>query len=244
MEDDSIHSKVTPEESQANKAGGEMYSLLMAVNDVHRAQLRAKSEADLFKQICDSLKRVDYVRFVWIGLAEKGSFDIKPVAFAGFEDGYLSSAKVTWDDSEYGKGPTGTAIKTGQPSVMRDIATDPKYYPWRKEALKRGYASSIALPLIHEGEVIGSLNVYSERKDAFGDQEVQFLSAVAEDIASGIRSLRLQMNLRESEAKYRAIIEGSIDHRSLSDGHRGQMKHGVGRGCLWRKSEREQHDEP
>jgi PAS domain S-box-containing protein len=218
MEDDSIHSKVTPQESQGNKARGEMYGLLKAVNDVHRAQLRAKSEADFFQQICDSLKRVNYVRFVWIGLAERGTFDIKPVASAGFEDGYLSSIRVAWDDSEYGRGPTGTAIKTGQPFVMRDIATDPRYDPWRKEALKRGYASSIALPLIHEGEVIGSLNVYSERKDAFGDQEVQFLSAVAEDIASGIRSLRLQMNLRENEAKYRALVEQSLQGIVIAQG--------------------------
>jgi PAS domain S-box-containing protein len=207
MVDDSIHSKATPQESHANKARGETYGLLKAVNDVHRAQLRAKSESDFFRQICDSIKRVDYVRFVWIGLAEKGSFQIKPVASAGFEDGYLSSIRIAWDDSEYGRGPTGMAIKTGQPFVMRDMTTSPTFSPWRKEALKRGYASSIALPLIHEGEVIGALNVYSERKDAFGDQEVQFLSAVAEDVALGVRSLRLQMSLRENEERYRLLIE-------------------------------------
>jgi PAS domain S-box-containing protein len=218
MEDDTIHSKVTPQNSQADKARGEMYSPLMATNDIHRTQLKAKSESDFFRQVCDSLKRVDYVRFVWIGLAEKGTFSIKPVAFAGFEDGYLSSIKVTWDDSEGGKGPTGMAIKTGQPYAMRDIATDPRYDPWRKEALKRGYASSVALPLKHEGEVIVALDVYSERKDAFGDQEVQFLSTVAEDIALGVRSLRLQMNLRESEAKYRALVEQSLQGIVIAQG--------------------------
>jgi len=109
MEDASIHSKVTPQESEANKAIGKMYGLLVAANDRHLAQLKAKSESDFFQQVCDSLKRADYARLVWIGLAEKGSFDMKPVAFAGFEDGYLSSIKVTWDDSEYGKGPTGMA---------------------------------------------------------------------------------------------------------------------------------------
>ena len=202
----------------SGESNGRLHDLLIAVKDIHHALLVAENEAELFQQICNSLKQVSYVKFVWIGLAEKGTFDIKPVAFAGFEDGYLSSIKATWDDSEYGKGPTGIAIKTGQPYVMRDIATDPRYDPWRKEALKRGYASSVALPLIHEGEVIGSLAVCSERKDAFGDQEVHFLSAVAEDVALGVRSLRLQMNLRGGEAKYRTLVEQSLQGIVIAQG--------------------------
>jgi PAS domain S-box-containing protein len=208
--DASLPSEAAPGQP-SGESNGRLHDLLIAVEDIHHALLVAENEAELFQQICNSLKQVSYVKFVWIGLAEKGTFDIKPVAFAGFEDGYLSSIKVTWDDSEYGKGPTGTAIKTGQPYVMRDIATDPNYDPWRKEALKRGYTSSVALPLIHEGEVIGSLNVYSGRKDAFGDQEAQFLSTVAEDIALGVRSLRVQSNLRESEERYRSLFENGID---------------------------------
>jgi PAS domain S-box-containing protein len=215
--DASLPSEAAPGQP-SGESNGRLRDLLIAVEDIHHALLVAENEAELFQQICNSLKQVSYVKFAWIGLAEKGTFDIKPVAFAGFEDGYLSSIKVTWDDSEYGKGPTGTAIKTGQPYVMRDIAIDPRYDPWRKEALKRGYASSIALPLIHEGEVIGSLNVYSERKDAFGDQEVQFLSTVAEDIALGVRSLRLQRSLRESEAKYRTVVEQSLQGIVIAQG--------------------------
>jgi PAS domain S-box-containing protein len=215
--DASIPSEAAPGQlpGQSNER---LRDLLIAVKEIHHALLVAENEAELFQQICNSLKQVSYVKFAWIGLAEKGTFDIKPVAFAGFEDGYLSSIKVTWDDSEYGKGPTGMAIKTGQPSVIRDTSTDPKYDAWRKEALKRGYASSIALPLIHEGEVIGALNVYSERKDAFGDQEVQFLSAVAEDVALGVRSLRLQRNLHESEAKYRILVEQSLQGIVIAQG--------------------------
>ena len=32
-------------------------------------------------------------------LLEKGNYEVKPVAFAGYEEGYLSTIKVTWDDS-------------------------------------------------------------------------------------------------------------------------------------------------
>jgi PAS domain S-box-containing protein len=215
--DASIPSEAAPGQP-SGESNGRLRDLLIAVKDIHHALLVAENEAELFQQICNSLKQVSYVKFVWIGLVEKGSFQIKPVAFAGYEDGYLSSIKVTWDDSEYGKGPIGMAIKTGQPYVMRDIATDPRYDPWRKEALKRGYSSSVALTLIHEGEVIGALNVYSERKDAFGDQEVQFLGTVAEEIALDVRSLRLQRNLRENEAKYRTLVEQSLQGILIAQG--------------------------
>ena len=69
---------------------------------------------------------------------------VRPVAHAGFEEGYLETLRITWADSERGRGPTGTAIRTGQPSMCRNMLTDPAFLPWREEAIKRGYASSLA----------------------------------------------------------------------------------------------------
>ena len=56
--------------------------------------------------------------------------------------------KITWADTERGRGPTGTAIRTGKVSMCRNMLTDPQFKPWRDEAIKRGYASSIALPFV------------------------------------------------------------------------------------------------
>ena len=43
---------------------------------------------------------------------EGRSYEVKPAAHSGFEEGYLSSMKITYDDSPAGMGPTGMAIKT------------------------------------------------------------------------------------------------------------------------------------
>ena len=72
------------------------------------------------------------------------------------------------------------AIRTGRPSVCRNMQTDPQYAPWRAAATRRGYASSIALPLIAEGQTLrqssgqalGALNLYAVLPDAFDVQEV------------------------------------------------------------------------
>lgn len=179
--------------------------LLNALRKINQQLLHVKNENELYQQICNSLSQVSYIKFVWIGLVEKGSFDVKPVAYAGFEDGYSSTIKVTWDDSEYGKGSTGTAIKTGKPFITPDISSDHRYLPWKKEALKRGYTSVMALPLMYEGEVIGALNVYSSEKNTFRDEETMFLVEAADNIAIGVKSLRTEGRLGESEqARLRA----------------------------------------
>ncbi|MBI2907022.1 MAG: GAF domain-containing protein [Chloroflexi bacterium] len=162
---------------------------------INQELLLAKSEPALFHQVCRALTNLQHVKSAWIGLVD-GPFAVRPVAYAGFEDDHV--LRLTAGDLQRAQGPTETAVKTGRPYVMPDIENDARFEPWRKEVLKRGYASSISLPLIHEGEVFGALNVYSPRKHAFNPEEVDFLMEVAADIAVGVRTLRLQKRLDQS----------------------------------------------
>ncbi len=174
---------------------GDLQALLAAVKAIQGALLRMDDEAMLFQQICAILTGVPYIRFVWLGLAAAGR-EVRPVAWAGFEAGYLSHIRVAWDDSEYGQGPTGMAIKTGRPFVLRDMEAEPAFRPWREEARQRGYRSSVALPLVHPDGVIGALNIYAGVPDAFGDDEVRFLAEMAENVSVGVRLLRLVRGLQ------------------------------------------------
>lgn len=192
---------------QADERINRLYSIQTAVRNINQVLLRVKDEWELFQQICNELMVIGDFRFAWIGLIEKGSFDVKPVAWTGVEDGYLSSIKVAWDDSEFGKGPTGIAIKAGLPFIVNDAENDPGYESWRAEALKRGYRASMALPLKYEDEVIGALSVYSAKKNAFDDEEVKFLTEVAGDIVVGVRALRLEKELQEREKRYKQVEE-------------------------------------
>jgi len=199
------------ERKQAEENVLMLQSLQNAISKINQLLVRVKDESELFQIVCNILIKVKYIKFAWIGLTNKEDFTIKPVAQAGLEEGYLSSIKVTWDDSEYGNGPTGIALKTFQPFIMRNIEHDPKFKPWRNEALKRGYLSTIALPLIYEEETIGVLNVYSGTKETFGEDEVRFLKEVTEDIAIGIRSLRSELQLKQSYQKLERAMKATIE---------------------------------
>ncbi|MFA5808913.1 MAG: PAS domain S-box protein [Thermoleophilia bacterium] len=172
---------------------------LQAVNRALRTSMAAdhalvgaSGEPELLRDICKAVVEVGGYRFAWVGFVESGAEKlVHPVASAGYEKGYLESAKVSWDDAtELGRGPTGNAIRSGKPSVVRDLLTDNGYLPWRAEALTRGYASTVALPLSANGDTFGSLNIYASETDAFDAEEVALLMGLAGDLSYGISALR------------------------------------------------------
>jgi len=152
--------------------------------------IRATEEAALLKDVCRTIAEVGGYRLVWVGFAEQDEEKtVRPIAYAGHEEGYLDTVNITWADTERGRGPTGKAILTGKPCVVKDIRTDPDYGHYRDEAVKRGYASLISLPLIANNKTLGALNIYAMETDAFDIEEVNLLTELANDMAFGIMSL-------------------------------------------------------
>ena len=166
--------------------------MLRALSDCNQVMLRAQDEGQLMAEVCRIIVNDCGYALAWIGLAEHNpKKTVRPVASAGFESGYLETLKITWADTRRGQGPTGIAIRTGEVALCRNILTDPQFAPWREEALKRGYASSMALPLSDGGRAFGALMIYSQQADPFSEDEVRLLSELASDLAYGISSRRL-----------------------------------------------------
>jgi diguanylate cyclase (GGDEF)-like protein/PAS domain S-box-containing protein/excisionase family DNA binding protein len=181
-----------------------------AISACTRAAARATTEAELLQQVCDIIVATGGYRFAWVWFALHGEDkSVRPVAYAGQEDGYLQDIAVSWADTPLGRGPTGTAIRTGQPSTSQDMQTDPAYTHWRAAALARGYASAIALPLRREGEALGALSIYSSVPDAFDAEEVSLLMELADDLAYGLAALRARVE--------RARAEEALAHQALHD---------------------------
>ncbi len=191
---------------------------LMVLSDVNQTLMHAKEEAQLLREVCRITVEVGGYRMAWVGFAEHDEEKtVRPVAQAGYEGGYLESIKITWSDTEFGRGPTGTAIRTGKPCVVKNIHADLAYAPWCDEATKRGYASSIALPLAGT-QNFGILNIYASEPDAFDAEEVKLMTELANDLAYGITALRTRAEREKAEDKAHVIslyasglIEASLD---------------------------------
>lgn len=170
-----------------------LYRTLKALNNSNQALLHATDEAALLQEVCKIITEDCGHAMVWIGFAENDEAkSVRPVAYAGFEEGYLETLGITWADDERGRGPTGTAIRSGQPSACRNMLTDPQFEPWRAQAVKRGYASSLGVPIMADGKAFGALTIYSREPETFSDDEIELLVELAGDLSHGITLLRMR----------------------------------------------------
>ena len=175
---------------------------LRALSHSSHAMIHASNEEEYLDEVCKIIIEDCNHAMVWIGYAEDDkSKTVRPVAYYGFDEGYIENLNITWADNERGRGPTGTAIRTGISCGCNNMLTDPNFEPWREEALKRGYASSVVLPLKTGDRIFGAISIYSEEPDPFRDDEVNLLTELADDLAYGITNLRLRAAHAKSENK-------------------------------------------
>jgi len=196
-------SKTAHDISERKKTEAELLRLnkaFKALSDGSQAIVRAQDEAEYLNRICKIIAEDCGYSMVWIGYAENNEAkSVRPVAFAGFEQGYIETLRLSWADTELGRGPTGTAIRTGKVSVCRNMLTDTAFAPWREQALKRGYASSIVFPLKADNKVFGALTIYSPNPDPFSKGEMELLTELADNLAYGIEVLRARVARAKAE---------------------------------------------
>ena len=198
---------------------------LAATTRIVQAVLRSTEEKSLLAEACSIIVDVGY-RFSWVGEAEHDEEKtVRPTAWAGHEDGYLSAIRISWSDSPYGRAPTGTAIRTGKAVVIPDIREAAEFSIWFAEASKRGYRSTCALPLMDGESAFGALSITSGQAGAFGPQEMQLLANLAEVLAFGILNLRgrqraeatIQQREEQLQQAVRVARLGVFDHDHLTN---------------------------
>jgi len=170
---------------------------LAALNDINslvhslsESMFGLSSKDDIEQLVCDRLAASDSYEFAWIGAAEGGNV----AAEAGVED-YLDEVALSIDDPADEPGPTTAAHRTGEMQIVQDVRTDPRYEQWRDHAESYGYHASASIP-ISDGEMHGTLNVYSARSDAFDGEERDALRRLGSVVAYALSSVERDRELQ------------------------------------------------
>ncbi len=204
---------------QAERDQSRLNRALRLLSSSNQAIMQGVEENALLTEVCNLIVETGGYRMAWIGYAEHDAErTVRPVAYFGEESGYLEHAQISWADSERGRGPTGTAIRTGVTQINPDFQNNNRMGPWRDAAIARGYQSNISIPFFCERRVCGALTIYSERANAFGTNEVELLEELADNLTFGIMVLRTRAEreqavdrLRQSEEHFRLLTENASD---------------------------------
>jgi PAS domain S-box-containing protein len=206
------------ERRRAEDALRHLNRALRAISNCNQALVRADDEAALLDEICRIICEEAGYRMAWVAYAENDDVkSVRPLAWAGAEEGYLSLPGLTWADTTLGQRPLGVAIRGGATTVVQDLTTQAESAPWRTDGTARGYRSGIALPLKDDQAVtFGALCIYSAQANAFTADETRLLEELAGDLAFGITALRTRAERKQAEAqlvaseqRYRMVFENS-----------------------------------
>jgi len=111
-------------------------------------------------------------------------------------------------------------IRDAQPVIIPNVH-DEKAYRYPELARKTGITSVLAAPMLSQGKVIGSINIYTREERTFTDEETGFLRIVAGQAAIAIQNARLMSETLD--------MKRTLEARKLVERAKGilQYKHNL-----------------
>ena len=114
--------------------------------------------------------------------------------------------------------PAGLALQTKRPVVVPDRHKMQAFsHPVTQLLVERGFQSNCSLPLLSRDRVIGCLNLASRQEQAFVEQDIEFLSQVAGQIALAVDNALAYQEITElkdrlTEEKHYLEEEIRLEH--------------------------------
>lgn len=113
-----------------------------------------------------------------------------------------------------GPGIVVKAANTGRTVLVPDIREEPVYVdsrPIRENGEAAEILSELATPVMIEGETVAVLNLESTQLNAFTENDRRLLEILASHVASALSNIRHLGAIKESETRYRTVVEGASD---------------------------------
>jgi diguanylate cyclase (GGDEF)-like protein len=186
--------------------------MLAALSATNEAIMRARSRDELFQLVCEAVVEGAKFTSTTIALAQPDSEFLKVVATTGPTADYIRTLRFsTSAQRPEGRGLSGTAFRTGQPSVSNDFQADLRTSHWHGSAT--GTKSGAGLPLMVGGKPVGVFLFLSSERDTFTPDLVELLRRLAENVSFALQ------NFDRADEKIRA--DQQIQYLATHDGLTG-----------------------
>jgi signal transduction histidine kinase len=177
------------------------------------ALMRSSGFDELVAGVCEAIVGADDYLAATVGLVEhEPGLPVRLVAGAGLAAGYLDGLTLSWSaDRDEGHGPTGLAVRSSRPFIVRDVRTEPCFARWRERALHFGIRSSVTIPLSQNGAPTGVLIVCAGQPDAFGPRELDVFVRLSRELAFARTLEDERVQLRAAEEARRTAEEAACE---------------------------------
>ncbi len=133
----------------------------------------------------------------------------------------LANASPEGGDALRGRFPTppgrhtagGRAILTGAMIHIPDVQNDPDY-GLTEEAWTAGYRSIVSVPMLRDGQAIGTLNVHGAEMGQFSERQIRLLQTFADQAVIAIENVRL---FKELQARTAELTQSVAELKALGE---------------------------
>jgi len=193
--------------------------------DVTHAVITTASREDLERAVCERLVEDDAYRFAWIGEVDRGTGRVAPRIAVDAAAGELEEVSLATDDEEATERPTARAIRTHEVQVVRDVADEPTFEPWREAGLDPSIRSSVAIPIVYEDLRYGVLAVYSDEPGTFSGPEAEILGRIGDVVGHAISAIeRRDALVGDTVQELEFTVEGDAPLVSFTSEHAATVR--------------------
>jgi PAS domain S-box-containing protein len=145
-----------------------------------------------------------------IQLLNKATGKLEIRAQSGFGEAFLEYFREV--DARDGAA-CGKALSSRRRVIIEDVETDADFAPHRAIAAEAGFRSVQSTPIVgRSGELLGVLSTHHRQPYAVDERQARLLDLHVRQAADFIERLRGSEDLRESEERYRLLVESAREY--------------------------------
>ncbi|HXG40871.1 MAG TPA: GAF domain-containing protein [Candidatus Limnocylindrales bacterium] len=179
---------------------------LRFLHHVIRLATTARTWEELLETVVDGTRDALHADVSSLYLLDRDGRTLTLAATNGLDRFQIGRARIP-----FGEGVTGRVAASREPMVIPDVKRDPRFLWVRGLDQRRFVTSMLSVPLVWHDQIVGVLNVQTERPRDFTPDDVAQLRAIADLLAGIVERVRLQQEAERRAEELKAIDEARAE---------------------------------